>query len=60
MWVFYPSMQHHSFGVHILVYAACLTRIYKLNLGCLHPVVHVRPGDVGSLSVYAMSRCVDG
>jgi hypothetical protein len=29
------------------VYAACLTRIYKLNLGCLHPVARVISYDVG-------------
>jgi hypothetical protein len=40
-WGFYPS-----FGVHIFVYAACLTRIYKLNLGCLQPVACVRSDDL--------------
>jgi hypothetical protein len=43
----FRSYDHHQVEKYILVYAACLTRIYKLNLGCLHPVARVVSDDVG-------------
>jgi hypothetical protein len=39
------SVYAMSLGVHIFVYAARLTHIYNLNLGCLHTVAYVRSGD---------------
>jgi hypothetical protein len=44
-YMFALQLSNFLFDVRIFVYAVHLTRIYNLNLGCLHPVACMRSGQ---------------